>query len=142
MFFFDYKTAYPNETLQIPKSTLGYTTNNLYPCFPPLMSDGRSVLSSWTPESTINNKIKTDNSINSNSEYRKYLTTHATEIMKMNFIETANDTGYMFVSKEYETSKNSNTINSYNSVNEQTKPIGYIESDLKNAYLTKMEINN
>jgi hypothetical protein len=81
-------------TLRIPKSSLGYHTNNVYPKFPPMMSDGRSLVSNWQAETVANHKVATENNLTSNWMYRNYLTKHANEIMKTNFVETANDTGY------------------------------------------------
>ena len=52
----------------------GYSTNNQYSEFPPMMKDGRSIVSSWQPESHINKEIKKQNNIKSNWEYpRPYL---------------------------------------------------------------------
>ena len=51
--------AYPkyiNDTL--PRSKLGYTTNNRYPNFPPKMADGRSLISSWNSESVTDSAFK------------------------------------------------------------------------------------
>jgi hypothetical protein len=137
MISLDYKNAYPTVINQIPKSSLGYKTNNVYPQFPPLMADGRSVISSWNTESVLNDKLCKENNIQTNWEYRKYLTKNAVEIMHQNFMETANDTGNMFMSKEPDTP---NIPFSYNSLNEQTKPVGYETSDLKEIYLTKEQL--
>lgn len=87
-------------TLRIPKSSLGYHSNNVYQKFPPMMSDGRSLVSNWQPESYANHKIIMDNKLTTNWSYRKYLTDNANEIMKTNFIETSNDTGYITPSSE------------------------------------------
>ena len=46
--------AYPVIKETVPESARGYNTNNKYPQFPPLMSDGRSVTATWQPESSIN----------------------------------------------------------------------------------------
>ena len=78
----------------LPKSAQGYSTNNKYPNFPPLMCDGRCVQASWQPEAELNNSILRQNGIRSNWEYRQYLTGNAPEIMRQNFIESATDIGY------------------------------------------------
>ena len=142
MFSFNYKNAYPDVINQLPKSSLGYKTNNIYSQFPPLMADGRSVISSWNTEPSMNDKLRKDNNIQSNWEYRKFLTKNAINIMTTQFNETANDTGYMFISKEQEdqTEKLKNTPFLFNSLNEQTKPQGYQTSDLKEIYLTKEQL--
>ena len=84
-------SAYPTFP---PQSTYGYQTNTRWLSFPPLMSDGRSVTSTWQPESTLNNQIIKENGIKSNWEYRKFLRANANEIMAHNFKEACNDTGY------------------------------------------------
>ena len=138
MFSFDYKNAYPDIINQYPKSSLGYKSNNKYPTFPPLMKDGRSVISSWNPESHINNKIIIDNNITSNWEYRNYLINNAISIMKSNFNETANDTGYSIVDYKYQQTQNNPFI--YGSINENIKPKGYEDSDLKEIYLSREQL--
>lgn len=137
MFSFDYKNAYPNVINRIPKSNLGYNTNNVYPSFPPLMNDGRSVVSSWDPESSLNQKLKNDNHITTNWEYRKYLTKNAISVMEMNYNDTANDTGSTFTPNEKTTSNNPFL---YGSINEKPTQIGFENSDLKETYLTREQL--
>ena len=66
-------SAYPIIKETVPLSARGYHTNNKYPEFPPLMSDGRSIVASWQPEATTNADLIQNNNIESNWEYRKYL---------------------------------------------------------------------
>ena len=61
-------------TICIPKSKLGYSTNNQYSNIPPKMQDGRSLISSWQPETIANSYLLKKENIKSNWEYRKYLT--------------------------------------------------------------------
>ncbi len=127
-------------------STLGYNTNNKYNEFPPLMNDGRSVLSSWVPESQINDTLKQENSIKSNWEYRQYLTRNAESIMKNNYREAANDTGYNNASVPMP-SIQSNEIKgfetypySFKNVMDDNRPKGYSTSDLKQSYLSREQL--
>jgi hypothetical protein len=90
----NYNSAYPIIKETIPQSSLGYNTNNKYPSFPPLMSDGRAIIGSWQPESVENTNIIEKNNIKSNWEYRRYLTNNSKEIMEYNFREACNDAGY------------------------------------------------
>jgi hypothetical protein len=85
--------AFPAQE-DLPPSSYGYHTNNVYQGFPPLMADARSLIASWQPESYTNDKLIRDNGIQSNWQYRQYLTQNATSIMKQNFSESANDIGY------------------------------------------------
>jgi hypothetical protein len=137
MFSFEYKNAYPEVINKYPKSSLGYNTNNKYPIFPPLMNDGRSVISSWNTESSLNNKIRKENGIETNWDYRRFLTKNAVEIMEKNYNETANDTGSTFITQ---THSSLNTPYLYDSINEKTSPIGFENSDLKEMYLSREQL--
>jgi hypothetical protein len=129
-------TAYPSIINQYPKSTLGYKTNNQYPQFPPLMNDGRSVISSWNTETSMNDKLKSENRIHTNWEYRKYLIDNAMSIMKENFVETANDTGSGFVSAYKPTDGQPFLVNSINDKN----AVEISSSDLKDIYLSREQL--
>lgn len=138
--------AYPIIKETIPRSSLGYSTNNKYPEFPPLMSDGRSIIGSWQPESTENANIIESNNIKSNWEYRRYLTKNSKEIQEYNFRESCNDVGY-FIRPIDLPSIQSNTVSDYNvpymfrTILDNSKPNGYQESDLKNLYLSREQLN-
>jgi len=138
--------AYPVIKETIPRSSLGYGTNNKYPEFPPLMSDGRSIIGSWQPESTENANLIEANKIKSNWEYRDYLIKNSKDILEYNFREACNDVGY-FKRPIDLPSVNSNTVLGYktpflfNSILDNSKPQGYQESDLKNLYLTREQLN-
>lgn len=126
----------------------GYSTNNQYSEFPPMMKDGRSIVSSWQPESHINKEIKKQNNIKSNWEYRQYLTKNAHSIMNKEFAESANDTGYNMKSSQKpniqsnEVTGFSNYPYSFKSILDETKPTGYVESDLKTQYLTREQLQS
>jgi hypothetical protein len=132
----------------VPQSSLGYATNNKYPEFPPLMSDGRSITASWQPEALINADLLQSNGIQSNWQYRKYLMKNSKEIMEYNFRESSNDIGYYkrpidlpniqsnLVSQKLYTSPYN-----YETVLDKTKPFGYQTSDLKELYLSREQLN-
>ena len=132
------ETAYPPVSVTLPKSSLGYATNNVYPEFPPIMSDGRSLVSSWQPESKQNDELIKTNGIQNNWQYRRYLTDNAGDIMKSNFIDTANDTGYSIPPTE---SGTGSAPYKYKSYQDSTQPPGYNDSDLKQLYLTREQLN-
>ena len=140
------ESAYPIIKETIPQSSFGYGANNKYPEFPPLMSDGRSVIGSWQPESTENANLIEGNNIKSNWEYRRYLTSNSKDILEYNFREACNDVGY-FKRPIDLPSINSNTVSDYKipfifrSILDTSKPQGYEESDLKNLYLTREQLN-
>jgi len=127
-----------SDTLNIPKSSLGYKTNNKYQNFPPMMNDGRSLISSWQNETQINNKLIKENNIESNWKYRQYLTKNAKNVMEYNFRESANDTGYLIQPQSLKKT-NSFTPYSFDSLNDTSKP--FQKSDLKELYLTREQLN-
>ena len=141
MFYEQVNSAYPMIKESIPKSSLGYNTNNKYPEFPPLMMDGRAITASYQPESVLNEYLITDNNIKSNWEYRKFLTNNAQQLMEYNFRESCNDSGYY---KRYEDiiNKTNNTPYLYTSNNDNSKPFGYSSSDLKDLYLSREQLNS
>jgi len=120
-----------------PKSSLGYKTNNKYPIFPPLMADGRSVISSWDTEAMLNEQIRKQNGITNNWDYRRYLTKNANQIMESNYNESANDTGHVFVS-DYKSESNSPFL--YGSIYEKPTSLHSNNSDLKDMYLTREQL--
>lgn len=88
------KCAFPVIRETIPKSKLGYATNNVYHDFPANMQDGRSLIASHQPEAILNENLIKQSGIQSNWQYRNYLTHHSEEIAQDNFREACNDTGY------------------------------------------------
>jgi len=138
--------AYPIIKETIPKSALGYATNNKYPEFPPLMNDGRSVVSGWQPESTINKDLIENNNIKSNWEYRQYLIKNSKDIMEYNFRESSTDVGYFKRPIDIPSIQSNlvqgikNTPYQYASITDNTKPMGYETSDLKEMYLTREQL--
>ena len=124
----------------------GYDSNNVYQGAPPLMQDGRSIISSWNTESEINKVLKENNGIQNNWEYRKFLTRNGLNIMDLNRKETANDTGNMYKrfpnSVSYEPRQpQSHSPYLYKSGTDKSTPSGFTTSDLKEKYLTREQLN-
>lgn len=134
----------------LPESWLhpsqGYTTNNAYPGFPPLMSDGRALIASWQPEAVANQSILKSNGITSNWEYRNYLTQNAQEIIRHNFIESATDMGYYDGENKSVQSEFVPMFSSvgnpaqYASLLQPSKAFGQFDSDLKVNYLSREQL--
>lgn len=131
----------------LPKNAQGYTTNNRYLGVPPLMCDGRSLIASWQPEADANNAILKRNNIQSNWEYRQYLTNNAPEIMRRNFMESANDIGY-YVRNATELGDAKPILATsmsrpfmYSSVLETPSHLGNENTDLKTEYLTREQLS-
>ena len=61
-------------------------SNNIHFNYPPIMADGRNY-ADWQPGAVVNERIKEQAGIKSNSQYRQYLTHNATQIMQANQVE-------------------------------------------------------
>lgn len=135
---------------ELPPSSRGYTMNNMYPGFPPLMSDGRALIASWQPEAIDNNSLLKSTGITSNWEYRKYLTHNAPSIIHHNFTEAANDCGYtdLGVNKGRHSTylpifaglPKSDSPANYKSYIEPERAYGKHDSDLKANYLSREQL--
>ena len=117
-----------DDYLIIPRSSLGYTTNNIYPNIPPFMNDGRSLIASWQPEAIINNEIIKENNLKTNWEYRQFMINRADLIMEYNKKEAYNDIGYY---KRYVPTQ-------FNQVAPQTNENP--PTDLKNIYFSRNQL--
>lgn len=138
--------AYPVIKETLPRSSLGYHSNNVYPEFPPLMADGRSLIATYQPEAVVNADILSSTGIKSNLDYRKYLTHNANKIMEYNFKESCNDVGYY---KRFQRDDAVNpsplgtmTPHMYSSLEDNTRVQGVANSDLKKLYLSREVLNS
>jgi len=129
-------SAYPG--LQISNS--GYQTNNQYSKFPPLMHDGRSVLASWQPETVINEDILKSEGIQSNWQYRQFMTANSQSICEKMFQDALNDVGVTSIPTKNDTMFTPPKM--YSSVNETISHIQAKPSDLKESYLTREQLQN
>lgn len=135
----NFNSAYPNAKETIPPSRLGYHSNNKYDGFPPLMMDGRTITASWQPEAVLNSYLLKEINVHTNWQYRQYMTKNAKDIMKYNCSQSANDSGYF---KRYADLENNSYSTPYvsNSFTDNTNPIGFQTSDLKELYLTREQL--
>ena len=113
-------------------------SNNIHFDFPPIMADGRNY-ATWQPGAVINENIRKEAGIKSNWQYRRYLTEHADAIIKHNQLEACDDccacparygTGEIAPNKPF----------LYKSCTENSRPFGYENSDLKEKYLSKYQL--
>jgi hypothetical protein len=115
-------------------------SNNIHFNQPPLMNDGRNN-TNWEIESITNQKIKSQAGIKSNWDYRQYLQKNANQIMKFNYLDFNNSSGN--IPNDY--FSNSSTSNSpfvFKSTHDKRKPpVGYNNSDLKQNYLSREQLN-
>jgi hypothetical protein len=137
--------AYPILPENHPKSSLGYSTNNQYKDFPPIMSDSRAVFAAWQPESIVNNDLLKESGIKTNWHYRKYMTDNANQIMRYNMTESCNDIGYYkrLYNPDPESVKTSTgTPYLYTSFLDKTPVLGVQQNDLKQMYLTREQLES
>lgn len=136
---------------ELPKSARGYAANNVYPDFPPLMNDGRALIASWQPEAITNNLLLKSSGIQTNWEYRKYLTHNAKDIIRRDFQEAANDTGYYNLDVKTGPGGNFSPLFAgipkkfaepafYQSYMDPEAKYGQFESDLKANYLSREQL--
>lgn len=115
------------------------SSNNIHFDFPAIMNDSR-IFSSFIPNIELDNFVKQQNNITSNSEYRKYLQNNAVDIIRSNFIAcsmNSNVTLNYFINKN-----NDEKPYIFNNLLSRDQPYGYERSDLKDIYLSKQELNN
>jgi hypothetical protein len=130
--------AFPAQE-DLPPSSYGYHTNNVYQGFPPLMADSRSLIASWQPESFTNERLVRENGIQSNWQYRQYLTNNADTLMKQNFAESANDIGYV---EHSAASQPYGAPVTFSGLNDSRRPLNMSDSDLKTLYLSREELSS
>lgn len=138
--FSSYKTAY--QPAQYNINNLNYDTNNQYKGIPPKMSDSRSLVSSSQPISVTDYYLKNNNS---NWSYREYLKNNSIDIQKQMQNKSLNDVGYYqrFIKNisDYPEITSSTIPYFYSSIIDNTQPFGYQNSDVKQIYLTKEQLN-
>jgi len=113
-------------------------SNNIHNNFPPMMSDSRNV-TVWKTSSAMNENIKKNNRIESNLDYRSYLMKNSENIINDNRNNAyKNCCSYLVMY-----SKNSDNVPyMYTSNNDNSQPYGYVNSDLKNIYLSREKLNS
>lgn len=115
-------------------------SNNIHFNSPPIMADGRNY-ASWQPEAVINKRIQKQEGITNNWQYRKFLQNNGLQIMNYNNLEACYNLGL-------DTHTNTGNVPSSNvpfkfqNVFDSSSPgFGYNNSDLKNPYLSREQLN-
>lgn len=116
-------------------------SNNIHFDFPPIMMDGRN-FANWQPGAVINEKIRQEADIKTNSDYRKYLTDNADKIIKYNQSQSCDQccSCPAIYGAEVPRGSESNTPYLYKSCSDASVPFGYETSDLKNDYLSRQQL--
>lgn len=130
----------------ISSSNLGYHSNNRYDGFPPLMSDGRSIVANGKSEPLAHNALLQKQGMINNAQYRDYMIKNAKQIMMMEYRNASNDTGfseegrfadYLLASAQAKDSKHLPYKGQQETLGQH---IAYKQSDLKNIYLTREQL--
>jgi hypothetical protein len=111
------------------------------------MNDGRAITASWQPEAVANERIIQTQGIKTNNDYRRYLTQNAKSIMKTDYNEACNDAGYYARYSDLPTQGGSGLAvssvskpYSFTSFGDKAQPFGYSNSDLKDLYLSREQL--
>jgi hypothetical protein len=122
-------------------STCYSGSNNIDFNFPPIMADGRN-FATWQPDATINERIQKKEGIQSNWGYRQYLQNNASQIMNFNTQESCYELG---LDPHYNTDRTPSNNVPYTfkgTFDTSTPGFGYCNSDLKNPYLSREQLNS
>jgi hypothetical protein len=115
-------------------------SNNIHFNFPPIMADGRN-FASWQPEAVINDHIQKQEGLATNWDYRRYMQQNGLQIMKYNTNEACYEMG-LDPHTTTNSTPSSNVPFMYRSSFDTSRPgFGYCNSDLKNPYLTREQLN-
>jgi hypothetical protein len=116
------------------------SSNNIDFNFPPLMSDGRN-WAQWSPSAVVNERIQMKEGIQTNWGYRQYLQKNGLEIMNYNNQEACYTLG---LDPHVNSGKtpSENVPFRFKGIFDTNKPgFGYCNSDLKNPYLSREQLN-
>ena len=115
-------------------------SNNIHFNYPPIMSDGRN-FASWQPEAVVNKRIQQQENITTNWNYRQYMQQNGLQIMQYNTAEACYDLG-LDPHTQVGTTPSENVPYMFKSTFDSSKPgYGYNDSNLKNPYLSREQLN-
>ena len=140
-------TAYPIIKETVPASNLGYHSNNRYDGFPPLMSDGRSIVATGKSEPLEHNALLKKTGIVNNAQYREYMIKNSRQIMMNEFRSASNDTGFSeqgrfadYLLAAVTPVPTAKDVKQMPYSNDKGQKITYKSSDLKDIYLTREQL--
>ncbi len=115
-------------------------SNNINFNFPPIMADGRN-WAQWQPDAVVNERIQKQEDIKNNWSYRQYLQHNGLQIMNYNTMESCYTLGLDPHTKTDRT-PSANVPYKFKGVFDSSTPgYGYCNSDLKNPYLSREQLN-
>jgi len=134
-------TCYSDKTKQYGWEKCYNVSNNYDFNSPAKMSDGR-LWSEWSPDAVVNERIQRKEGIQSNWQYRQYLQKNGLQIMNYNNQEACYTLG---LDPHVNTGKtpSSNVPYTFKGTFDSSTPgFGYCNSDLKNPYLSREQLNS
>lgn len=114
-------------------------SNNIHFDFPPIMADGRTY-SSWQPEAVINDRIRQQENITTSWQYRQFLINNASDIMKINNQEACSELGLPTHFQTNATPSSNVPFTFKSAFDTNTPGFGYCNSNLKQPYLTREQL--
>ena len=112
--------------------------NNVFTNVPANMGDGRFLKDLKVDQDVLNKETMEQLNMKSNGDYRKYLQNNAGSIMNANSITSHSNTGNMIYFKPNDSH---NPPFHYDNSLDTRQPAGYNDSDLKNYYLSREQLN-
>lgn len=112
--------------------------NNVFTNAPANMADGRFLKDLKVDQDVLNKETMEELNMTTNGDYRKYLQNNAASIMKANSITSHSNTGNMIYFKPNDSH---NPPFHYDNSLDRRQPAGYNDSDLKNYYLSREQLN-
>jgi hypothetical protein len=116
------------------------SSNNIDFNFPPIMNDGRNY-STWQPDAVINQRIQAKEGIQSNWNYRQFLQKNGLQIMNYNTEQACYTLGLDPHIKTDRTPSDNVPFMFRNTFDISRPGYGYCNSDLKNPYLSREQLN-
>lgn len=114
--------------------------NNIYSNYPPLMSDSR-YFTQHVGNQIMNDRMKLNQNIQSNFDYRMYLTHHGDEIIKHNQTRACNECGTCQYKPNTSSQNNTNKY-MFKGITDAMTPYGYENSDLKKEYIDRQSLQS
>ena len=114
-------------------------SNNIHFEQPAIMNDSR-MFTYYNSACKANEKLKSNIGIKNNYEYRQYLIEHGNTLREQNKSKHINSVGY--IPPMISSNANRNEKYLYNGAEDTTQPYGYENSNLKNMYLTRYQLQS
>lgn len=114
-------------------------SNNIHFDSPPIMMDGRN-FAAWQPGAQISDNIRKQAGIKTNWQYRKYMVDNADSIIRYNQLEACDQCCSCPAKYGNGAPEGQNAPFLYKGCLDKSQPFGYENSDLKNLYLSKYDL--